>query len=349
VLPPITDAVIAIEPGTEQVHEQQAHGSGNVLRHVHVERGAQNATAPIVVHGEYEVGMQDQAFLGPESGSRCRLMMAASSSTSRRQWLHADQRQVAAALDLPDEKVRFTLAGVGGAFGGREDVSMQAHACLLALRTSRPVKMVYSREESFYGHVHRHPRCCANEHGARPRRTADLRSRRDRAGRRRPTASSSTAVAANAASWVRALRGRQRHDGQPGRVHEQPAVRSDARIRAVQAASPTSRRWIASPTPAASTGRAAGAPTRCTRVGDADRTGGRLGGPGGRAACAGCKPRPLPPPLDASDVRNLPGGASNATHGESVRRGIGYGIGIKNVGFSRGSTTRPPRGCASSW
>src|SRR3972149_5906214 len=49
------------------------------------------------------------------------------------------------------------LAGVGGAFGGREDVSMQIHAAMLALRTGKPVKMVYSREESFFGHVHRHP------------------------------------------------------------------------------------------------------------------------------------------------------------------------------------------------
>lgn len=51
----------------------------------------------------------------------------------------------------------MTLSGVGGAFGGREDLSMQIHACLLALRTGKPVKMVYNRFESFFGHVHRHP------------------------------------------------------------------------------------------------------------------------------------------------------------------------------------------------
>ena len=53
--------------------------------------------------------------------------------------------------------MRLTLAGVGGAFGAREDVSLQVHVCLLALRTGRPVKMMYGREESFFGHVHRHP------------------------------------------------------------------------------------------------------------------------------------------------------------------------------------------------
>ena len=53
--------------------------------------------------------------------------------------------------------MRITLAGIGGAFGSREDVHMQIHACLLALRTGRPVKMSYGREESFHGHMHRHP------------------------------------------------------------------------------------------------------------------------------------------------------------------------------------------------
>ena len=62
--------------------------------------------------------------------------------------------------------MRIHLAGVGGAFGGREDLSMQIHAALLALHTSRPVKMVYNREESFVGHVHRHPARIWAEHRA---------------------------------------------------------------------------------------------------------------------------------------------------------------------------------------
>ena len=73
------------------------------------------------------------------------------------QWLHVDRAQVAPCLGLPPEQVRIHLAGVGGAFGGREDLSMQIHAALLALHTSRAVKIVYNREESFVGHVHRHP------------------------------------------------------------------------------------------------------------------------------------------------------------------------------------------------
>ena len=67
--------------------------------------------------------------------------------------------------------MRLELAGVGGAFGGREDLSMQLHACLLALRTGRPVRMSYTRDESFLGHVHRHPARMQYEHAA----TADGR------------------------------------------------------------------------------------------------------------------------------------------------------------------------------
>ena len=70
--------------------------------------------------------------------------------------LHADRAQIAACLALEPEQVTITLGGVGGAFGGREDMSLQVHVCLLALKTGRPVKMVYSRAESFLGHVHRH-------------------------------------------------------------------------------------------------------------------------------------------------------------------------------------------------
>ena len=110
------------------------------------------------IEGTYEVGMQDQAFLGPESGLAIPdhdgggLELRVST-----QWLHSDMWQTAASLGLPEERVRFVLSGVGGAFGGREDVSMHIHLSLLALRTGRPVKIVYSRLESFLGHVHRHP------------------------------------------------------------------------------------------------------------------------------------------------------------------------------------------------
>jgi len=170
VLNPITDRRAAMSPDSPLVHATPTQGrypgGGNILRHLRVRRGNAGLAAEVVVTGEYEVGMQDQAFLGPESGLAVPAEDGGVELYIATQWLHVDQSQVAASLGLPVSKVRLSLAGVGGAFGAREDVSMQIHACLLALHTNRPVKMVYSREESFYGHVHRHPATMRFEHGA---------------------------------------------------------------------------------------------------------------------------------------------------------------------------------------
>lgn len=153
ILTPVTDAEFAILPTTAPIHPD-----GNLIRHQRIITGDQNLQGEIIVEGTYEMGMQDQAFLGleaalaiPDSGANGIEMFVAT------QWLHEDQKQIAACLALPLEKVRLTLGGVGGAFGAREDISLQVHCALLALRTSRPIKMQYGREESFYGHVHRHP------------------------------------------------------------------------------------------------------------------------------------------------------------------------------------------------
>lgn len=142
----------------ESLTAEPIHPNGNVFRHLPIRKGDPDAVGDVVVEGTYTTGMQDQAFLGPESGlaipdddgGGVELFIST-------QWLHIDRDQVAACLGLPPDKVRLTLSGVGGAFGAREDISLQVHVCLLALVTARPVKMVYSREESFLGHVHRHP------------------------------------------------------------------------------------------------------------------------------------------------------------------------------------------------
>ena len=153
VLTPITDAEVALLPQTMQIHPD-----GNLFRHQRIVTGDQSLQGEVIVEGTYEMGMQDQAFLGleaalaiPDSGGAGVEMYVAT------QWLHEDQKQIAACLNLPLDKIRLTLGGVGGAFGAREDISLQVHCALLALHTSRPIKMQYSREESFYGHVHRHP------------------------------------------------------------------------------------------------------------------------------------------------------------------------------------------------
>jgi len=161
ILPPVTDAVAALDSGAPALHPQ-----GNLVRHLKLRKGDPAPAAEVVVAGTYHVGMQDQAFLGPEAGLAVPDDDGGVDLYVATQWLHVDQRQVCAALGLSPEKVRLTLAGVGGAFGGREDLSMQVHACLLALHTGRPVKMVYNRAESFFGHVHRHPANMHYEHGA---------------------------------------------------------------------------------------------------------------------------------------------------------------------------------------
>ena len=162
ILNPLTDPEDAVSGAHDPIHPD-----GNVIRHQRIIRGDQKATGPIVVEGEYVIGMQDQAFLGLEAalaipdsdGLGVHLHVAT-------QWLHEDLSQISACLDLPAEKVRLTLGGVGGAFGAREDISLQVHCCLLALKAGRPIKMQYSREESFFGHVHRHPATIFMRHHA---------------------------------------------------------------------------------------------------------------------------------------------------------------------------------------
>ena len=152
-LPVLSDPEIAISGSFDPIHPD-----GNLIRHQRIVYGDESATGPIVVEGTYDIGMQDQAFLGTEAalgfpdhdGHGVEVHVAT-------QWLHEDQKQMAACLGIPENRVRLVLGGVGGAFGAREDISLQVHTALLALRTGRPVKMQYGREESFFGHVHRHP------------------------------------------------------------------------------------------------------------------------------------------------------------------------------------------------
>jgi xanthine dehydrogenase D subunit len=327
VLEPLTDAERAMAPDAAPLHL-----AGNVLRHLRINHGDPSATADVVVAGDYEVGMQDQAFLGPESGLAVPDGEGGVDLYIATQWLHVDQGQVAQSLGLPPEKVRLTLGGVGGAFGGREDLSMQIHACMLALHTGRPVRMAYNREESFYGHVHRHPCRMRYEHGAtRDGRLVFVRARIVLDGG--AYASSSTAVCANAASFAcgpydvpnarvdcyavytnnppcGAMRGfgavqvAFAHEAQMDRLAEALAIDPVA-LRIANAMGPDSRM----------------------------PTGQRVGEPAPVAELLE-RVRALPLPDGEPDL--LPGGVSNTTHGEGVCRGVGYAVAFKNVGFSEG-------------
>jgi xanthine dehydrogenase D subunit len=174
VLTPLTDAEEAISSQREPIHP-----NGNMLRHQKIVHGDPTVTGDVAVECTYEIGMQDQAFLGleaalavPDPGAAGVELYIAT------QWLHEDRKQVAACLGLPEHKVRLVLGGVGGAFGAREDISLQVHTCLLALRTGRPVKMAYGREESFFGHVHRHPaKIWMRHHATRDGRIVKIEAR----------------------------------------------------------------------------------------------------------------------------------------------------------------------------
>jgi xanthine dehydrogenase D subunit len=328
---PVVDAVAAMSPGAPAVHP-----GGNVLRHLPIRRGDQAAAAPVVVRGEYELGMQDQAFLGPESGLAVPAEDGGVDLFIATQWLHVDQKQVAACLGLPADKVRLTLAGVGGAFGAREDLSMQVHACLLALHTGKPVKMMYGREESFFGHVHRHPARLWYEHGAdTDGRLIYVRSRIVLDGG--AYASSSTAVCANAATLgigpyevpnvtmdayavytnnppCGAMRGF-------GTVQACFAYESQMdRLAAALALDPVELRL-----------------RNAMTTGSVLPTGQVVDGPAPVAELLVRVREAVPAaPAPTFDPREVPGGVSNSTHGEGVVRGVGYAISIKNVCFSEG-------------
>ena len=334
VLEPVTDA-------------ERAVAGGNVVRHVPIRFGALfdasgaggcgEATADVVVSGSYEVGMQDQAFLGPESGLAVPAEDGGIDLYVATQWLHVDQRQIVHALGLPEEKVRLTLGGVGGAFGGREDLSIQVHACLLALHTGKPIKMVYNREESFYGHVHRHPARMYYEHGAdRDGKLIYVKARIFLDGG--AYASSTPAVVANAATLgVGPYEVPNASIDCWGTYTNNPPCGAMRGFGAVQAG-------FAYESQMDKLAEACGLSPTEVRLRNAMREGSRM--PTGQVVDSAAPVAELlrrlenmPLPADAEgerDLRTLPGGVSNTTHGEGVVRGVGYAVGIKNICFSEG-------------
>ncbi len=333
-LPVVADMEQALLPDAPKVHE-----FGNVLRHVHILHGdPDHAGAEVRVDGYYETAMQDQAALGPEGGLAVPASDGGVDLYVATQWLHVDRQQIAPCLGLPEELVRMTLAGVGGAFGSREDINMQIHACLLALRTGRPVKMAYAREESFHGHVHRHPSRTWIRYGATREGmlvSADVRLLLDGGA----YASSSPAVLANASTFAAG-------------PYEVPNVRVEGTV-------------VYTNNPPCGAMRGFGAPQVCfayesamdalasklgvdpveLRLRNALRTGSVLptgqvldGSAPVREAIERCAAIPLPPaePAAGRDPIAYPGGAGNVGRGESLRRGVGFAVGFKNIAYSEG-------------
>jgi CO/xanthine dehydrogenase Mo-binding subunit len=160
-LPLVTDARAAMQ---DKVIVHEAKGS-NILQHYKIRKGDMAAgwsAAEVIIEGEYELPFQEHAYLQPEAAlgyldeeGRVTIEIAG-------QWTHEDQHQVAHALGLPLERVRIIYPAIGGAFGGREDMSLQIALGLAVMRLqergmTRPIRIIWSREESVIGHHKRHP------------------------------------------------------------------------------------------------------------------------------------------------------------------------------------------------
>jgi xanthine dehydrogenase D subunit len=332
VLPAVTDPRRAMDDDAPAVHRP-----GNLVRHLQLRRGDPGATAPVVVSLDFEVGMQDQAFLGPESGLAVPAEDGGVDLYVATQWLHVDQRQVCLALGMPPGKVRLHLAGVGGAFGGREDLSVHVHACLLALRTGRPVKMSYGREESFFGHVHRHPAFMTYEFGAeRDGTLVHARARTVLDGG--AYASSTAAVVGNAGTLgLGPYRIPNVAVDAYGVFTNNPPCGAMRGFGCVQTAF-AYEALMDELADAVGLDRVAIRRLNGMREGDSNITGQVIDSAAPVAELLQIvHDLPLPPERDEDpDLRSLPGSVGNTTHGEGVVRGVGYAVTYKNIGFSEG-------------
>jgi CO/xanthine dehydrogenase Mo-binding subunit len=307
------------------------------LRELTIRHGDPDAQGAVSVEGVYELGIQDQAFLGPEAGLAVPDGKGGIDIYVATQWLHVDRDQIAPCLALEPEEVRIHLAGVGGAFGGREDLSMQIHGALLALRTSRPVKMVYNREESFAGHVHRHPAKIWAEHRADDDgKLVCVRMKILLDGG--AYASSSTAVCSNAASFACGPY------AVPNALVECKAVFTNNPPCGAMRGFGAVQTCFAAEGQMDKLAAALGIDPVELRLrnalayGDQLPTGQRITGSLPVAEvirrCAALQ-EPEPEELPRDPIR-LPGGAGNTTRGDGIRRGVGFALGFKNICYSEG-------------
>lgn len=156
-LPAVFDPQQAMEASAPQLHPDTPN---NIIARFRIRKGdlsAGWAKADVVVEGTYSTTWQEHAYLQPEAGlgyideeGRVTVVVAG-------QWTHEDQEQICHALNLPPEQVRVIYPAIGGAFGGREDMSIQIVLALAAWKLRRPVKMIWTREESILNHHKRHP------------------------------------------------------------------------------------------------------------------------------------------------------------------------------------------------
>lgn len=328
---------VEYEALTPLTDPEEADAVDSVFHRLSCLRGPQDLRGSVVVEGYYEVGMQDQAPLGTESGLAIPDGNGGVDLHIATQWTHVDHEQIVAGLGVPDDMVRVHHAGVGGAFGAREDVSLQIHLCLLALYTGRPVKMVYSRAESFVGHVHRHPAQLWMHHEADPDgtlRRVEARIIIDGGAFR----STSNSVIGNA---VYHAAGPYRCDsvavdGVATRTNNPPcgAMRGFGAVQACFGHEAQMDKLA----------DALGMDPVELRIKNALRRGDPLATSGQlidtSAPVMDILERVRDMPMPASDLsddpRLLPGGTGLTTSRPEAKRGVGYAVGLKNLCFSSG-------------
>lgn len=333
------DAVAVVyEEVDPLIDPEEAVDRDEVFRRLRIRRGDQDARGEVVVEGVYEVGMQDQAPLGTEAGLAIPDGEGGVDLYATSQYVHIDQQQVVASLGLRDDQVRSHPVGVGGAFGAREDVNLHIHLCMLALYTGRPVKMVYRRSESFTGHVHRHPAWMQYRHEAtRDGELVKVEARLLIDGG--AYASTTAAVLANACYFAVgpytcdsvSIEGIGVRTNNPpcGAMRGFGAVQTCFgyetqmdRLAAELDMDPLELRRknaLATGDRMPTTGQLITTPMPVVEVIDS------------------LAAMPLPDPHPEPDELDLPGGSGLTTSPAEVKRGVGYALGIKNLGFSEGS------------
>jgi CO/xanthine dehydrogenase Mo-binding subunit len=282
--------------------------------------------------------MQDQAFLGLESalaipdsnGAGLEMYVAT-------QWLHEDRKQIADCLNIPEENIRLVLGGVGGAFGAREDISLQVHTALLAMKAGRPVRISYGREESFYGHVHRHPaKIWMKHHADLNGKIVKIESRMVFDGG--AYCSTSPAVLINGITHTQGPYKCDNAivDGWAVRTNNPPcgAMRGFGvvqacfahesqmeKLAAVVGVSPVEIRLL-----------------NAMETGDRMITGQIMDSVAPVAQCIReTDAIPMPAPLENNaDLRTIPGGTGLTAQPSNIRRGVGWGVSIKNLMYSEG-------------
>ena len=169
-MPVVTDVFEAMK---DEVVIHPELGS-NILKKFQIRKGDMDtgwSGADVVVEGFYELPYQEHAYLQPEAGVGWLDEEGRIAVNVGGQWTHEEQEQIAHALDLPLEKIRVQYVAIGGAFGGREDMSIQIVLALAVKRLQemgidRPVRIIWSREESILGHHKRHEAFIKTKWGA---------------------------------------------------------------------------------------------------------------------------------------------------------------------------------------